>query len=89
MIHNMTFPIVNGTGTPALELVEQNTDVLYAVKAAMEALESAAPQVRDYFQKGMHFYDAALREHKDRLERMRSVRDETQVLLEHINLAMK
>lgn len=71
------------------ELIEQNTDALYAVKAAMEALESAAPQVRDYYLRGMLQYDFALREHKDRLERLRSVRDELQSLLEHIEFEGK
>ena len=82
----MTKPVITSSGTRAQELDEQITDALYAVVVSIENLEIATPHVRDYYPKGMHFYDAALREHKDRLERLKSVRDELKEILDHIHL---
>jgi len=85
----MTKPVFNRDGTPNKELFEQNNVARLAVVTAIKALENAAPQMRDYFLKGTHFFDAAMREHKDRLERLQSVRDEIKLLLDHISQSEK
>ena len=81
---SVTRPAINPGGASARELIKTNSAAHTACEIAIATLEKASPQVGDYYLKGMLQYDFALREHKDRLERLRSVRDELKTLMDYV-----
>lgn len=82
----MTTPIVHINGSSSTDLIEQYCEAAAAVHSAMEALQSkAAPHPRDYYLRGMHVFDAALREHNLRVEALQNVYNELSKLAEAVD----
>lgn len=77
----LTAPVVHLNGTSGEELADGYDAAQVALAAAVRALEAASPNARDYY---VHAdpgaFEAARREHEDRLQRLCSVRDELALL---------
>ncbi len=80
----LTVPTVHLNGTSKRELQEQAQHAYLAVGSALKALQDAAPHSRDYYPQGIGAYGHAAVEHESRMERLRSVQDELQLLAEHL-----
>jgi hypothetical protein len=75
----ITFPVVNINGTGKHGLVGQYADAADAVQIAMEAVRKAMPHGRDY-QHDPLTYEAARREHTERLLKLQQVYAELDTL---------
>lgn len=80
----MRKPVVHLNGTSAERLLEGFTDARYAVSKAIDALEEAAPNARDYYPLGGSAFDVAVDEHRARVDKLRSVAKELGELAEHV-----
>jgi hypothetical protein len=80
----MQGPLIHMNGTSFEELIGQLTSAASAVRAALRAVENAAPNQRDYYPLGQDAWSTAQREHASRLSRLNAVRDE----LENLALAL-
>lgn len=65
---------LNGTSKEALE--EGYADALQALAVAIRAVESTAPNMRDYYVQGPEAFPQASAEHRARVERLTAVRQE-------------
>ncbi len=72
----VSVPTIHLNGTSADALIEQLTGAGGALRAAIRALDEAAPNARDYYVQGADAYAKASREHLSRVERVRAVLDE-------------
>lgn len=71
----VTFPVVHLNGSGRSGLYRQYQDAYLALVEALEALQVTAPHGRDYYVRPGTF-EAAQREHLDRLERVQGVMHE-------------
>jgi hypothetical protein len=60
-------PTVHINGTSRDALVEQNESARNAVRVAINALEAAQPNARDYYPQGDGAFRAAMAQHTERL----------------------
>ena len=81
---HVTVPTVHLNGTGREGLVEPLRAALSALRAASRAVESAAPNARDYYPQGAGAYEAAAREHASRLAKIESVTRELSAIWEGI-----
>jgi len=72
----VTAPIINLNGTSADELMNQNIEAAEALRAAILALQKAAPHGRDYQTAMNDEYKQARAEHQARLVILNSVLDQ-------------
>lgn len=77
-------PTVHLNGTSREELLMQLKNAYYALGKTIEAVYRAAPHGRDYYPQGDDAINEAIKEHKSRLERLSSVRDELMTIWESI-----
>lgn len=82
----MQLPQININGTQRSDLLELYFDARRALTHAIDALNAAAPHGRDYQTYPDHqtVIYAALREHADRILKVRQVLAEIETLAEHI-----
>lgn len=80
----MKTPTIHLNGTGRERLFEQTADALGALRAAMRALDEAAPNGRDYYPQGEGAYSEAAREHASRVARVREVAAELEQMAEAI-----
>ena len=84
----MQFPDIDLNGTARQDLLEQQINAMTAIRIAITALHDASPNGRDYTPQGSTEANAkiaqALREHSDRLMRLKSVLIEIETIAEHI-----
>ena len=80
----MRLPTIHRNGTSAESLYEDACTALGALRAAVRALEQAAPNARDYYPQGDSAIDEVFREHDARVERVVSVIRELETVVEHI-----
>ena len=78
-------PTVHMNGTSWKELYEQYEKASSAIRDAMAAMQSAAPNGRDYYVHGQKAINTAQDEHWDRLKRMREIRAEIEYILMKIS----
>jgi hypothetical protein len=76
----MMVPTVHLGGTSHDRLLETACEAVNALLAGLEAMERAAPNPRDYYPQGSGAFDAAAREHAERVARVRAVVNEMQQL---------
>jgi ABC-type transporter Mla subunit MlaD len=81
----MTFPTIHRNGTSANELLRQTFDASDALRTAIEALQQASPNGRDYYQQGGAAFTSAVREHTARVERLRDVLSDLERMAEHVS----
>ncbi len=80
----MILPTVHLNGTSKNELARQLLEAHEAVQKAMEALQEAAPNGRDYYVQGASAIFDAQTEHFDRLGRLNSVAKELEEIAQHV-----
>jgi hypothetical protein len=82
---HVAVPTVHLNGTGREGLVEPLRAALSALRAASRAVESAAPNARDYYYpQGAGAYEAAAREHASRLAKIEGVARELSAIWEGI-----
>lgn len=80
----MMTPSIHLNGTSGDELLAQATDAGAALRRAIDAMQAAAPNARDYYPQGDAAFEVARKEHLSRLERVSSVLVEYEQLAEAI-----
>lgn len=80
----MRIPTVHLNGTGKEELAEQVLHAGSMLRLAITAMESAAPNGRDYYPQGPDAIREAQEEHRDRVRRVQAVRDELCAMWEGI-----
>jgi hypothetical protein len=63
-------PTIHLNGTAGESLIKDNLKALRSLQDAVEALQGAAPNGRDYYVEGPQAYSVARREHETRLHRL-------------------
>ncbi len=63
-------PTVHLNGSAFIDLMGTNLTALRALRIAVTALQSAAPNGRDYYVQGNTAYEAARKQHEVRLHRL-------------------
>jgi len=81
---HVAVPTVHLNGTGKQGLVEPLRAALSALRAASRAVESAAPNARDYYPQGAGAYEIAAKEHASRLAKIASIMDEVSAMWEGI-----
>jgi hypothetical protein len=72
----MIKPMIHLNGTSKDVLATQYNDAVTVLRGAIQALEDAAPNARDYYPMGEAAPLQAIREHGERLKKLRSVLSE-------------
>lgn len=85
----MEKPLIHLNGTSGEQLFEGYAAAGSALRAALRALEEAAPNARDYYPLGEASYAAARREHEARVREINRVMAEVYELAEHVTEAME
>lgn len=79
----LSFPTVHLNGTSGDVLLRQFKDARLALRQAVDALQCAAPNARDYYvQPGG--VSAAQREHEARIAKLREVEEEVYALMQGV-----
>lgn len=77
----MTPPTIHLNGTSAESLIEAYTAAYDALEVAYEAMKSTYPNNRDFYVQGGHAIEAAIREHRSRLQKIDDLKAELDVLI--------
>ena len=80
----MMLPTIHRNGTSEAELMKQVSEALQALRAAVRAVGSMAPNGRDYHPQGESAIMQALIEHNGRVRRIGEVLKEVEVIAEGI-----
>lgn len=83
--HPMRMPTVHLNGSSRAALTDPLIDATKALYSAIEALEGASPNARDYYPQGPDAIREATSEHVARLQKLTSVRAELHAILLHIS----
>lgn len=83
-LHTLVYPVVNLNGTSRDELVAQNEAARVAVRAALEAVNAAAPHGRDYQTAAPGRYQLARAQHKARVTALQELQFELTMLAENL-----
>lgn len=84
---SLTIPTIHLNGTAQAELLEQQLQAMTAIRAAINALQHACPNSRDYPSpyRGHDVYTAAVEEHSSRLNRLVAVLNECSEIAQAID----
>jgi len=80
----LILPTIHLNGTSKEQLFEDLSTALYAVQAAKEAVQAAAPNGRDYYTQSGNALQQALAQHAERLRSLQTVYDELHAIAEHV-----
>jgi len=80
----MIFPTIHMNGTSAKSLIDQNRAAWNALRAAVEALDAAAPNGRDYYPQGDYAIGEAMHEHTERVKPLLKAMRELDAIAEYI-----
>lgn len=73
---DLKIPTVHMNGTSADYLIEQLKNAYQAINVAVRALAEASPNGRDYYPQGLDAVQEAIRQHRLRMAKLDSVREE-------------
>lgn len=79
----MQLPTIHINGTSTETLIEGYEVAGQAIQRAIECLQDAAPNARDYYPAGDEAYALAIREHAARVEKLRAVYADLLIFHEH------
>lgn len=82
---SLTLPTVHLNGTSRDSLLEGYIAALDALRLAMEALQAAAPNARDYYVQAGDTFCIAQNQHFTRLARLRETLEEPNTIAEHVS----
>ena len=77
-------PVVHLNGTSSDDLNEQVRGARVALREAIEALQKAAPNARDYYPHGTSAIYDAQREHQERLSKLEDVMSDLDQMMIHL-----
>lgn len=80
----MILPTIHRNGTSRSALLSDAEDAYDALQKAIKALYDAGPNGRDYYPQGPGALITAVAEHDSRIDRLRSVADEIETIMEHL-----
>lgn len=80
----LTLPTVHLNGTSRNSLLDDYIAAMDAIRLAMKALQSAAPNARDYYVQAGDTFCMAQNQHFIRLARLRETLDELNAIAEHV-----
>jgi hypothetical protein len=80
----MIFPTIHLNGTNAQDLLEDQLKAMNAIRNAIQALQNAGPNGRDYYPQGSQAFQHAQEEHEQRLLVLRNVLAELETIAEHV-----
>ena len=81
----LAIPTMHMNGTSRQELIDQLCTAGEALRLAIDALQSACPNGRDYYPQGRDATQEALRQHANRLHNLTAVRAELYEIAEAIS----
>lgn len=81
----MQKPLVHLNGSSKSDLSDGYHRAMRATHDALEALQAASPNARDYYPQGPDAYSIARREHDARCEALRGVIRDMTELYEHVD----
>ena len=85
----MVFPTLHLNGTASADLQDQVTDAMLALHTAINALQAAGPNGRDYYvQRDVTAFAQAQQQHGDRLARLEAVQAELVAIADSIHAQM-
>jgi hypothetical protein len=80
----MIKPSIHLNGTPAERLLDQYCDAGKAIRQAIDALNDARPNPRDYYPQGDNAYATAAKEQEARLDKLREVLADMVALADYV-----
>ena len=80
----MMLPTIHLNGTPVSRLLEEVNEAAQAVRLAVEKLELAGPNGRDYYPQGPEALPQAQKEHRERVQMLTTVRGELLEILDYL-----
>lgn len=80
---DIALPTIHLNGTSAQALFDANLDAIQAVEAAIDAVQRAAPNGRDYYVQGPDAFPRAQREHQERQRLLNRIVLELTQIAEH------
>jgi hypothetical protein len=83
-MEQLTIPTIHMNGSGQRHLTQAYAEARDAVVAAIASLSPIAPHGRDYYPQGDGALEKAIVEHRSRIDRLRSVREELALILESL-----
>lgn len=80
-------PSIHMNGTSQHDLLDQYAKARAALRAAILALQDAAPNGRDYYPQGSNAIGKAIEEHRARLTSLENVHDELGTIMDAVHSA--
>jgi hypothetical protein len=80
----LTFPTIHMNGTSPKDLLEDQMRAMASIATAIEDIQRAGPNGRDYYTQGPDAFAQARMEHEQRLVRLIGVRKELEQIAEHV-----
>lgn len=80
----VAIPTIHMNGTSRKELLDQMVNAINAIETAMEALQKACPNGRDYYPQGPEAIQEALRQHANRQHNLHATMTEVREIAEAI-----
>ncbi len=84
MTKTANVPMIHRNGTTAQGLLDEMMPALIAIQNAIEALQHASPNQRDYYPMGEQAWRDALQAHCNRIETLKNVAHEYEMIAEGI-----
>jgi hypothetical protein len=85
MITKLAVPTIHLNGTSKEVLLEDYCNAIHALHEAGSALAKAYPNARDYYPQGNGAINAAMDQHDDRMNRLRGIIKELEVIAEAVS----
>lgn len=83
-IKKIQLPTIHLNGTSLSVLTEQTQNARKALRDAIEALQEASPNARDYYPQGDAVVFAVQREHEQRISKLNDILLELDLLVNHL-----
>jgi hypothetical protein len=77
-------PTIHLNGTSRRDIEDQLIDAGHALRAALEALQQAAPNARDYYPQGPEAFPVAQAQHEARWLAVKGVFSEIELILDKV-----
>ena len=80
----MMLPTIHSNGSSVTQLLEDMNEASQALRQAIEKLEIAGPDGRDYYPQGSPALPQAQKEHRERVQALFQVRKELLEIIEYL-----
>jgi hypothetical protein len=83
-VNALTFPTIHINGSSVDRLIEDYAEIHHAIHNALEKMQAAGPNGRDYYPQGDEAFAKARQEHRSRMTRLVEVNRELRAIIENI-----